>query len=53
MDSKKKYEAKRVVKPVSLLNIEDADILQSDEDGLYTGLDMSKDMDVYNDVDVE
>ena len=27
MDSKKKYEAKRVVKPVSLLNIEDADIL--------------------------
>ena len=27
MDRKKKYEAKRVVKPVSLLNIEDADII--------------------------
>ena len=27
MDSKKKYEAKRTVKPVSLLNIEDADII--------------------------
>ena len=27
MDSKKKYEAKRVIKPVSLLNIGDADIL--------------------------
>ena len=27
MDSKKKYEAKRTVRSVSLLNIEDADIL--------------------------
>lgn len=27
MNSKKKYEKKRVVKPVSILNIEDADIL--------------------------
>ena len=27
MDSKKRYEAKRVVKPVSLLNIKDADII--------------------------
>ena len=27
MDSKKKYEAKRTVKPVSILNIDDADIL--------------------------
>ena len=34
-------------------NIEQREILQSDEDGLYTGLDMTKDMDAYNDVDVE
>ena len=27
MDRKKKYDKKRVVKPVSLLNIEDTDIL--------------------------
>ena len=27
IDRKKKYEAKRVVKPVSLLNIGDADII--------------------------
>jgi len=32
-------------------NIEQREILQSDEDGPYTGLDMSKDMDAYNDVD--
>ena len=32
MDSKKKYEAKRTVKPVSLLNIHDADIISHIKD---------------------
>lgn len=51
VDLKKAQTAQVYVDMGVIDNIEQREILQSDEDGLYTGLDMSKDMDVYDDVD--
>ena len=53
VDLKKAQTAQIYVDMGVIDNIEQREILQSDEDGPYTGLDMSKDMDAYNDVDVE
>ena len=51
VDLKKAQTAQLYVDMGVIDNIEQREILQSDEDGPYTGLDMTKDMDVYDDVD--
>ncbi len=51
VDLKKAQTAQLYVDMGVIDNVEQREILQSDEDGYYTSLDMDKDMDLYSDID--